>query len=199
MNKLFFVISAIIVGLLLIGLNYKTIHDYTTYTVPMKNAVFDEQGGHYDYLQINKHPNMMSMEKIELQKDNSINVIFGQNNYQWYPSGYKPIPEFTYEHNFKMNDTFVVLCTNIGKDGYADQFPDLSKPYLPSLGIVKYLGVHEVEDKKFLLFWHETASVQVDMPCDYPEIIRYSPNLWDIKEQGNPDPVPNVTENLQKP
>ena len=121
-----------------------------------------------------------------------------KNNYQWYPSGYKPIPEFTYEHNFKMNDTFVVLCTNIGKDGYADQFPDLSKPYLPSLGIVKYLGAHEVEGKKFLLFWHETASVQVDMPCDYPEIIRYSPNLWDIKEQGNPDPVPNVKENLQK-
>jgi len=198
MNKLFFVVSAIVVGLLLIGLNYKTIHDYATYTVPMKNVVFDKQGGHYDYLQINKNPNMMAMEKIELQKDNSINVIFGQNNYQWSPSGYKPIPEFTYEHNFKINDTFVVLCTNIGKDGYADQFPDLQKPYLPSLGIVKYLGIHEVEHKKFLLFWHETASVQVDMSCDYPEIIRYSPNLWDIKEQGNPNLIPNVTENLQK-
>jgi len=37
-----------------------------------------------------------------------------------------------------MNDAFVVLCTNIGKDGYADQFPDLSKPYLPSLDLVCY-------------------------------------------------------------
>jgi len=46
MNKLFFVISAIVIGLLLIGLNYKTIPDYTTYTVPMKNAVFDERGEH---------------------------------------------------------------------------------------------------------------------------------------------------------
>jgi len=52
-------------------------------TEPMKNAILDKEGGHYDYLPINNNPNMMAMEKIELLEDNSINVQFGQNNYEW--------------------------------------------------------------------------------------------------------------------
>jgi len=185
MNIWIFIISAIGVTVLLIGINYQSMYDYATYTVPMKNAVLDEVG-HYDYLPLNKNPNLYSMEKIVLADNNEILVKFGQNNILWNPSGYKPIPEFTYEHNFKINDVFVVLCTNIGKDGYADQFPDVSNPYLPGLGIVKYLGVYEVEGEKLLLFWHESASVQVDMQCDYPEIISHSINLWNIHEQGKP-------------
>jgi len=155
------------------------------FTESMKNAIFDENAGHYDYLSINNNPNMMAMEKIELQDDDSINVEFGQNNYEW-STGYRPIPEFEYDANFKVNDTFVVLCTNIGKDGYADAHPDLSKPYLPGLGIVKYLGPITIENEPILLFWHESASIQVDMPCSYPEIISHSINLWKLQEHGLP-------------
>jgi len=169
------------------------------FTEPMKNAVFDENTGHYDYLPINNNPNMMAMETIELQDDNSINVEFGQNNYEW-STGYKPIPEFEYGANFKVNDTFVVLCTNIGKDGYADAHPDLSKPYLPGLGIVKYLGPITIENEPILLFWHESASIQVDMPCSYPEIISHSINLWKLQEHGLPtDSIVNALgSNYQK-
>ena len=152
---------------------------------PMKNAVFYEATGHYDYLPINDNPNMMAMEKIELQDDNSINVEFGQNNYEW-STGYKPIPEFEYAANFKVNDTFVVLCTNIGRDGYAEFHPDLSKPYLPGLGIVKYLGPIAIENEPILLFWHESVSLQADMPCSYPEVIYHSINLWQLQEHGLP-------------
>ena len=155
------------------------------FTEPMKNAVFDEGIGHYDYLSINNNPNMMSMEKITVQDDNSINVEFGQNNYEW-STGYKPIPEFEYNANFKVNDSFVVLCTNIGKDGFAKLHPDLSKPYLPGLGIMKYLGPVIIEDEPILLFWHESASIQVDMPCSYPEMIHHSINLWQLQESGLP-------------
>ena len=155
------------------------------FTEPMKNAVFDEDAGHYDYLSINNNPNMMAMEKIELQDDNSINVEFGQNNYEWSTS-YKPIPEFEYNANFKVNNTFVVLCVNIGKDGYADAHPDLSKPYLPGLGIVKYLGPISIENEPILLFWHESASIQIDMLCSYPEMIHHSINLWQLQEHGLP-------------
>jgi len=159
--------------------------DDDVFAEPMKNAVFDKGLGHYDYLPINDNPNMMAMEKIELQNGNSINIEFGQNNYEW-STGYKPIPEFEYNANFKVNDTFVVLCTNIGKDGYADVHPDLSKPYLPGLGIVKYLGPITVENEPLLLFWHESASIQVDMPCSYPEMIHHSINLWQLQEHGLP-------------
>lgn len=151
----------------------------------MKNAVFDKGIGHYDYLPINDNPNMMAMEKIEFQDDNSIDVEFGQNNYEW-STGYKPIPEFEYHANFKVNDTFMVLCTNIGKDGYADAHPDLSKPYLPGLGIVKYLGPITIETEPILLFWHESASIQVEMLCSYPEMIYNSINLWQLEEHGLP-------------
>lgn len=165
----------------------------------MKNAVFDKVGGHYDYLPINDNPNMMSMEKIELLDNNSINVEFGQNNYKW-STGYKPIPEFEYHANFRVNDTFVVLCTNIEKDGYADAHPDLSEPYLPGLGIVKYLGPITVENEPILLFWHESASIQVDVPCSYPEMIYHSINLWELRENGLPtDSLENALgSNYQK-
>ncbi|MBI1663530.1 MAG: hypothetical protein IS860_08600 [Nitrosopumilus sp.] len=165
----------------------------------MKNAAFDKEGGHYDYLPINDNPNMMAMEKIQLQDNDSINVEFGQNNYEW-STGYKPIPEFEYHANFKVNDTFVVLCTNIGKDGYADAHPDLSEPYLPRLGILKYLGPMTIENELILLFWHESASIQVDIPCSYPEMIYHSINLWNIQEQGLPtDSIVNALgSNYQK-
>ena len=162
------------------------------FSEPMKNAVFDKGLGHYDYLPINDNPNMMAMEKIQLQDDDSINVEFGQNNYEW-STGYKPIPEFEYNANFQVNDTFVVLCTNIGKDGYADIHPELSEPYLPGLGIVKYLGPITIENEPILLFWHESASIQVDMPCSYPEIIHHSINLWELQESGLPtDSIENA-------
>lgn len=165
----------------------------------MKNAVFDKKAGHYDYLPINDNPNMMAMEKIYLQDDNSINVEFGQNNYEW-STGYKPIPEFEYNANFKINDTFVVLCTNIGKDGYAEFHPDLSEPYLPGLGIVKYLGPITIENEPVLLFWHESASIQVEMECGYPEMIQHSINLWNLQERGLPtDSLENALgSNYQK-
>jgi len=166
---------------------------------PMKNAVFDEGIGHYDYLSINNNPNMMSMEKITIQDDNSIDVEFGQNNYEW-STGYKPIPEFEYNANFKVNDSFVVLCVNIGKDGFAKLHPDLSEPYLPGLGIMKYLGPITIEDEPILLFWHESASIQVDMTCSYPEMIHHSINLWQLQESGLPtgDIVNALGSNYQK-
>jgi len=169
------------------------------FTEPMKNAVFDEVAGHYDYLPINDNPNMMAMEKIELHDDNSINIEFGQNNYEW-STGYKPIPEFEYTANFKVNDTFVVLCVNIGKDGYADAHPDLSNPHLPGLGIMKYLGPITIENEPILLFWHESASIQVEMPCSYPEMIHHSINLWQLQEHGLPtDSIVNALgSNYQK-
>ncbi|MHA7734013.1 hypothetical protein [Nitrosopumilus sp. S6] len=151
----------------------------------MRNAIFYEGDGHYDYLPVNHNPNMMAMEKIELLENNSINVEFGQNNYEW-STGYKPIPEFEYHANFRVNDTFAVLCTNIGKDGYAEFHPDLSEPYLPGLGIVKYMGPITIENEPILLFWHQSVSIPVDVPCSYPEIIHHSINLWDLQEQGLP-------------
>lgn len=169
------------------------------FTQPMKNAIFDEFAGHYDYLPINNNPNMMAMEKITLQDNGSIDVEFGQNNYEW-STGYKPIPEFEYDANFKVNDTFVVLCVNIGKDGYAYAHPDLSEPYLPGLGIVKYLGPITIENEPILLFWHESASIPVEMSCSYPEMIHHSINLWQLQEHGLPtDSITNALgSNYQK-
>lgn len=163
--------------------NEQTLDD--VFTEPMKNAIFYEGDGHYDYLPVNHNPNMMAMEKITLLDDDSIDIEFGQNNYEW-STGYKPIPEFEYTANFKVNDTFTVLCTNIGKDGYAEFHPDLSEPYLPGLGIVKYLGSIAIENEPILLFWHESATIPVDMSCSYPEIISYSINLWQLEEHGLP-------------
>lgn len=184
-TNILFVISVLMVGGILISINYESMYNYYTFTVPMKNAKFDKGIGHYDYLLINENSNIMAIEKIQLQDDDSIKVEFGQNNYEW-STGYKPIPEFEYNANFKVNDTFVILCTNIGKDGYEEDHPDLSKPYLPGLGIVKYLGSITVENEPLLLFWHESASIQVDMPCSYPEIIHHSINLWNLQEHGLP-------------
>ncbi len=185
MNKWFFIVFPIVIGFLLIVLNFNSMYNYVTYVVPMQNAVFLDKGiGHYDYLL--NGGNITSIEKAVLQPDNSINVIFGQNDYKW-STGYEPIPKFNYGMNLQRNDTLILLCTNIGKDGYADQHPDLSEPYFPGLGIFKYLGPIVVENKTVLLFWHESASLQADMPCNYPEVIHNSINLWELQEHGEPD------------
>jgi len=101
-----------------------------------------------------------------------------------------------------MNYIFVgvVFCVNIGKDGYADAHPDLTNPYLPGLGIVKYLGPITIENEPILLFWHESASIQVEMSCSYPEMIHHSINLWELQERGLPtDSLENALgSNYQK-
>ena len=197
MNIWIFIISVIVVTVLLFSINYQYIYDYVTYTVPMKNASFERDVGHYDYIPLNSTKGMMSMEKILLMDNEKILVKFNQNNYQLYSSGYKPIPVFDYIATFQKGDTFAILCSNIGKDGYVDMTTDLDRPWLPGLGIVKYLGLYHVEDIIVFLFWHTSATVEVDMPCDYPEIIRHSINLWEIQEMGKPDAPKDILESYQ--
>lgn len=172
MNGRLLLLGIVLTFAVLVAINFDSMYVYFAYTVPMKTAVFEPKMAHYDYVPTNG--SFISMEKISLQDDGSIQVEFGQNDYKIYsrhtsPSIYEPIPEFSYADTFQINDTFAVLCS---KQSGSDSV---------GLGIIKYLGPVHIDNETLLALWHESASTSSDMSCSYPQIIEHSVNLWDFE------------------
>ena len=171
MNIWIFVFSIIGVGILLIGMNFGPIYDYATYTVPLKNAKFDVNDGHHDYFPINAARGMDSMERLELLPDGDVLITFGSNKEYYNMLGGGKLPDFSYFQTFKINDTFVHLCGSTITNGTHAQ----------GIQAVKYLGPMEIDGQTRLAFWHQSATLQQEIPCSYPEIIQSSLNLWELQ------------------
>jgi len=134
-------------------------YNHYTYTIPISNSIVDKRLSDIHYELIHKKNDtryFASLDTIIRQDDGSINILFSQNNY-YLSNGERPIPVFSYYENIKINQTFVVLCNG--------------EP-LPTISILKYLGIHE--SKPVYMFLHENAMVQTQMNCDYPQIIQHS-------------------------
>lgn len=175
MTALIFIFSVIGVGILLVGMNFQAIYNNVTYTIPLKNAKFDVNDGHYDYLPLGHVSGMNSMERFDLLPNGDVLITFGSNSENYRPPSGR-LPEFSHTQTFKTNDTFVPVCSGT----------ILQEPYPPGIQAIKYLGPMEIDGETQLVFWHESATLQQEIPCSYPEIIQSSLNLWELREQGVP-------------
>ena len=184
-TNLLLVISVLMVGGILIPINYESMHNYATYGVPIKNSVVEENVGdvHYEPIKKGIHTYYASIENINLLDDESIDITFSQNDYE-YSNGYRPFPEFSYTQNIRINQTFVVVCHDFTDPQTFEIFPhetkELRASYPEGLGILKYLGTVQVQDELMHKFFHITSLVKTKMPCSFPEVIEHSIDAVDL-------------------
>ncbi len=179
-NKII-LITTIASVVILTSIGFPSVYNYYVYTIPIKNAILDING-HYDYSPINATKHMMSIEKISLLPDNSINVQFGENDYEW-SNGYKPFPEFSYSTNIKVNDVFLIMCHDYKKESTLEFFPDIKDVDKTGIDFLQYLGIITENGNREYKFYHVSARTQNYMPCNFPEVIDNSFNVVKIQDK----------------
>ena len=162
---------------------FEPMYNYYVYTAPIKNAI-DEYPDflgdvHYETVPKVDQSHHASISNISPQKDDSIDVDFAQNDYQW-SSGYKPIPEFSFAQNIKVNQTFVVICHDFTNPLTREIFKNSTVTDKPEVDVLKYLGPIEILGEIKYKFYHAQRTLQTEMPCDYPQVIEHSINAIDL-------------------
>lgn len=183
-SNLLFGISAFVAFAILLSVNFGSIYNYYAYTVPIKNAIdIDPEfpgDMHYERVPNENHAFYASIRNITPLDDGSIDVDFGNTDYRW-STGYDPIPEFSHSQNIKVNQTFVVICHDPANPLYRDLFKNSTLEARPGVEVLKYLGPVDVLGTKSFKFYHVQRTIQSDMPCSYPEVIKYSIDAVKLK------------------
>lgn len=143
-------------------------YNHATYVAPLQNIMLLEETSHVDSIKIpDNTEGPVPLKKIEYLDDGTMTVIFGGGTSPVYPD----IPNFTYVHNFQVNQTFAFRC--IEKNDYT------------FLGFYKYLGTTTIFDDAYLLLWHVEGETPKPIPCNYPEIIVNSIDVLDVEPRKN--------------
>lgn len=139
MNGPALVAAAILPALVLVPLNFESLHGHYAYHLPVAGSTIDlhrifyttvEEKDYKYYIRPVYWLNGTSVEdrgtgasriteslitKIELLDDQSIQVGFGDKGYtlsHYDGKSYKPIPEFSHTEMIRVNQTFITLCMN---------------------------------------------------------------------------------------
>lgn len=139
MNNMTFAIAATLPVLLLLMLNFESIHGYYAYTVPVARSTVDiytivyvtveEDGRGYslspfqslnrtfvtEYVGSDSHFLPFLIADIVLLDNEVIRVDFGDKGYTIFShdgTSYRPAPPFSHTETIKVNQTFLALCTN---------------------------------------------------------------------------------------
>lgn len=169
---------------MLITLFYPQINDFYTYSVPIKHAIDptpDFFGDiHYEKFPKGTHSYYASIENFTPQSDGSLDIDFGKNDYGW-SNGYRPIPEFSYSTNIRINQTFAVICHDFTQPLALETLINPIDTQYPLLEVLKYLGpIQNDEGQTDYKFYHVQRSLQSDVPCNYPQIIEHSIDAVDL-------------------
>ena len=175
-------ISVLIIAGVLIPINFDSLNNYI-YTAPIKNAVDnypDFLGDvHHEKFPKGTYTYYTSIDNIVPLNDGSLDVDFAQNDYQW-SNGYRPIPDFSYTQNIKVNQTFVVICHDFSDPLTREIFKNSTISDYPEVDVLKYMGPILISDEIQYKFYHVQRTLQTDMPCNYPEIIEHSVDAIDL-------------------
>lgn len=144
MNLAAFALAATLPALVLIPLNFDSIHGYYAYSIPVAGATASTYSIVYDtvdedgyYIEPEYHLNrtrvtervgtIMSIPfmvaKVEPLGDGTIRVDFADENYTIYShdgSTYRVAPPFSHSEVIGVNQTFVALCSNYRSERYND-------------------------------------------------------------------------------
>ena len=144
MNHLAFALAATLPALVLIPLNFDSIHGYYAYSIPVAGATVGIYSIVYDtvdedgyYIRPEYHLNRTHVTEyvgtimglpfmiasVEPVGDGTIRVNFADKNYTIYShdgSMYRVAPPFSHSEVIGVNQTFVALCSNYGSERDSD-------------------------------------------------------------------------------
>ena len=166
-NILLLIIGIIGVATVMFPIFYYPLTDYYTYKAPIKNSIIVPKFTHVDtvfHSDINyksEHP----LFDISIIDDDTIKVSF-RNHGNIPEYGIRDFEDF--ERKINVGDMFVVHCQE-----------DRSYSYLT---IYQFDGIKKFNKGIFVYLIHGGAESKVLIPCDYPHIVDYSINAFDLRD-----------------
>ncbi|MDH3656821.1 MAG: hypothetical protein OEM77_01625 [Nitrosopumilus sp.] len=192
-----FVIGVIAtVGFLAIGIVYlagfdenseRTLQDIVIID-SLNNMVFGmdrDNGIHYERVD-REEKYYASMTDIKLIGDDSIQITFDENHFQFGRGGgfVKPDSDGSSEFVATINkgQTFVAGCNSSSMP----DFPHDENIPAKQLHVLKYIGITEKNGTDYHGFVHQGGYVSDDMDCKFPEMIQYSVGVeFDINMENH--------------
>ena len=147
---------------------YNPLTDYYRYTVPIKNSEIVSEYTHVDSFPIEgiNHTRIDTIFDLTLIDNQTIKLQF--RNYGPFLPPW-PIKDFEdFEREFNIGDSFVTHCW---------QDPDNTS----HLTFFQFNGTRQVDGELFIDLIHGTASSKELIPCNYPQIIDYSTNVFELR------------------
>ncbi len=144
MNLAAFALAATLPALVLIPLNFDSIHGYYAYSIPVAGATVDiysivydtvdddgyyiEPQYHFNRTRVTEHVGTIMglpfmIASVEPVGNGTIRVDFADKNYTIYShdgSTYRVAPPFSHSEVIGVNQTFVALCSNYRSERYND-------------------------------------------------------------------------------
>ncbi len=166
-NSILLIVGIIAIVTVVIPLNYNALTDHYTYTAPIKNSKIYPNYTHVDSPLFKGINDTFSEKLIDITLIDAQTVKINFRNDGELPPW--PINDFEdFEREFGVGDSFVTRCQEDAKD---------STSYLT---ILQFNGTRQIKEDIFADFIHADASSKALIPCNYPQIVDYSTNIFEL-------------------
>ena len=155
-----FALSIVMVGGILITLNFDSMYDYYSYASVIEQSDIYLDGIHVDQIPLDLPAYPAAIKNITfLEEDCFIDVIFDDSD----SDVMKNVPNFTYERNFVKGESFVFYCS----------YSDLGFTHF---SLFEYGGSIQKDGETMLVMIGGEGNTRRHMTCDYPDVIEHSIN-----------------------
>ena len=170
-NLILLILGIVAVATVMLPLNYNLLTDHYRYTIPIENSYIYPNYTHIDSFQfegINDTFTKHSMFDISLIDKQTIKISF-RNHEKNIPS--YPINNFKdFEREFDVGDNFATNCQENLKES------------TNHLSIFEFNGTRETKQGLMVDLVHAEGSTDGLIPCNYPQIVDYSTNAFELDE-----------------
>ena len=166
-NSILLIVGIIAVATVMIPFNYNALTDRYRYTIPIKNSEIYHDITHVDSFSFEGINDTFSDKLFDITLINAQTVKISFRDHGKLPPW--PINNFEdFKREFGIGDRFVTHC---------QEDTGNSTTYL---SIFQFNGTRQTKQDLFIDFIHAEASSNAFIPCNYPQIVDYSTNIFEL-------------------
>ncbi len=166
-NSILSIVGIIAAVTVLIPIFYNPLTDHYRYTAPIKNSDLVANYTHVDSFPFEGMDDTFedNMFDISLVDSETVEISFRSHGklLSWQTVDFED-----FERDFGIGENFVTRC---------QEDKDKSVSYLT---IFEFNGTRQINGQMFVDFIHAEAVSKVPIPCDYPQIVDYSTNVFEL-------------------
>ena len=168
-NSILIIVGIITVATVMIPLNYNALTDHYRYTAPIKNSEIYHDYTHVDSFTFEgiNDTHLDNMFDVVLIDTQTVKISF-RNHGKLPPWLINNFEDF--EREFSVGENFVTHC---------QEEVEKSSSYFT---IFQFNGTRQVKENLFVDFIHASASSKKLIPCNYPQIVDYSTNVFELRK-----------------
>lgn len=167
-NLLLLIIGIVAIATVMIPLNYNSLTDHYRYIAPIKNSEIYYETKHVDTFPFKGINDTFSDSMFDIMLTDAQTVKIGFRNHGKLPPwSIKNFEDF--EREFNVGDSFITHCR------------ENTQKSSSHLSVFQFNGTRQIKQDILVDFIHADASSKEFIPCNYPQIVDYSTNIFELR------------------